>query len=87
MGENEGSIMSDRQNRAKKNDASAKEKFARINNNYSANPVKWAIGIGIAVLVIAAIFCALFATGVVSIDPQDVATQASIAASANEAQA
>ena len=87
MGENEGSIMPDRQNRAKKNDASAKEKLARINNNYSANPVKWAIGIGIAVLVIAAIFCALFATGVVSIDPQDVATQASIAASASEAQA
>ena len=54
----------------------AQKKLARINSNYSANPVKWAIGIGAAVLAIAVVFCILFATGVISVDPSSVSSDA-----------
>ena len=55
------------------------EKLARINSNYSANPVKWAIGIGAVVLAIAVVFCILFATGVISVDPSSVSSDAATA--------
>ena len=38
--------------------------------------MKWAIGIGAAVLAIAVVFCILFATGVISVDPSSVSSDA-----------
>lgn len=63
----------------------AQEKLARINGSYSANPVKWAVGIGAVVLVIALIFAALFATGAISVQPSEVIDTPALAATADAA--
>ncbi len=59
----------------------AQEKLESINSSYSANPVKWAVGIGAVVLAIALVFGALFATGVISVQvPEAIDTPALTAA-------
>lgn len=63
----------------------AQEKLACINGSYSANPVKWAVGIGAVVLAIALVFGALFAAGVIDVQPSGVIDTPALASAADAA--